>query len=107
MRRFAVAAAAFAAACRLLAQEASGAELLAALNLERERMDLEPLTLSPTLARLAQARAEEITAGEALDFEPPTAIEPFGDHGHRICAFAEQRAVEAKERWHALAKMTI
>ncbi len=78
MRRFAVTAAAvLAAAGRLLAQGAAAGDMLEALNVERARMDLEPLTLSPALARLAQARAEELTAGEVLDFEPASSADLF------------------------------
>ncbi len=78
MRRFAVtAAAALATAGRLLAQGAADGGMLADLNVERARMDLEPLRLSPALARLAQARAEELTAGEALDFEPASSTDLF------------------------------
>jgi len=74
VRRFAgVAIWLLAAACPLRAQDAASREILSALNAERNRMELEPLSLSIPLARLAQARADEISAGERLDFDPPGA----------------------------------
>ena len=74
MRRLAAVLAIVAAASTTAAQD-PGAEIVSALNAERTRLDLEPVSFSIPLQRLAQQRASEITAGEVFDFELGSATE--------------------------------
>jgi hypothetical protein len=92
----------------MLAQDTE-AEILSAVNAERARMDLEPVAWSRPLQRLAQLRANEITAGEVFDFELGSASELLlaarelgysGSLAQELTSVADGGACEVVEAWN-------